>query len=168
MKNKGIKFQKSELQYEAHYKGKCIARLVLTDEDEETGISLVQNISVNKEHRRKGIAAALIKRAMRDHKIAFDNRPRYEHNEDSEGVYLSEDGMRLMMGLLKQGIIKRKNVLDPERIGNIKVEKKKKERERGELEPGTILSYLFSKKSVNSDDDTFDNQNNKKFTLSLK
>jgi hypothetical protein len=163
-------YQKTNDGYEAYNnKGKRVATLVLTEEIDDSGIVFVQNISVNPAEQGKGIGAELIKIAKAEYeaeglRIIFNNVPQSAHGDDPTGTYMSEEGTAFMRALLRKGIITKKNVLDPDRVGNIEVKKKEKESPKA---GASILDYLCTKKPP-EDDDSDDNKSDKKITLSFK
>lgn len=104
----------------AKIKGKKIGEIHLADfpdysSDQSDGNrKVLQNISVKKEHQKKGIATQLLKKALEEHEdLVIDYRRRDSTEDDSndeDGTFLTDEGKPFIDRCLRKGIIEERHL----------------------------------------------------------
>mmetsp|Transcript_23898 Transcript_23898/g.35073 ORF Transcript_23898/g.35073 Transcript_23898/m.35073 type:complete len:141 (-) Transcript_23898:115-537(-) len=104
----------------AKIKGKKVGEIHLADfpdysSDQSDGDrKVLQNISVEKEHQRKGIATQLLKKALEEYDdLVIDYRQRYsteDDGNDEDGTFLTDEGKPFIDSCFDKGIIENRHL----------------------------------------------------------
>jgi predicted GNAT family acetyltransferase len=93
----------NEAEYSATLDGEEAGSLTLYW-DEASKTYWINHIETEEHYRRRGIATALLRAAIAEHKIIYASTQLSDEDEGEDTRHLLSDGMALVAGLIKKGL----------------------------------------------------------------